>query len=288
MSRDKDDQLIPGWDGEASGWSDYSRKVRLCHSQLDYRKRYTLGPKLVLKLRGKAWEISASVDHDLLESHDGAKYLLRFLREKLGKLPVPDVGQHLDELFVKMRRAPHTDKVTWCNQLRENYRKLQRALARTMPQHKTASVQTDAVKTGFSSGPTSPTVRMSNPSEPHREPPSPLAEQQDGEENNQDAPEEEARSAADAEGDWDDWDDWYDWYDHPWWTSWYQDDGQWWYGQEEEEDNQWEDLESSLPDILPQEVRGFYYDDQGCPRRPDCQYKLLPGILCAWIRLREQ
>lgn len=254
MSRDKDEPLIPGWDGEATGWSDYSRKVRLCYAQTDYKKRYTLGSKLVLKLRGKAWEIAASINHDLLESHDGAKYLLKFLRDKLGKLPVPDVGQHLDELFVKMRRAPHTDMVTWCNQLRENYRKLQRALARTMPQHKAAGVQTDAVRTGLSSGPTSPTSRRSNPSEPHREPPSPQAEQQQDEEAGHQPQEEEAYFDADADEDWNEWDDWYGWYDPSWYSSWYHEDWQWWQGQEEDEDHQWEDLESSLPDILPQEV----------------------------------
>ena len=255
MSRDKDEPLIPGWDGEAAGWSDYSRRVRLCSSQTDYRKRYTLGPKLVLKLRGKAWEIAASVDHELLESHDGAQYLLRFLRQKLGKLPVPDVGQHLDELFVKMRRAPHTDMVTWCNQLRETYRKLQRALARTMPQHKATGVQTDPIRTGTSSGPTSPIARRSNGSEPQREPPSPSAEQVDGSPTGV-TPEAGEDDYFDAEAE-EDWDDWYGWYDSSWYSSWYQDDWHWWQGREDDDANQWEDLEGSLPDILPQEVLGW-------------------------------
>ena len=130
---EKDEPIVPSWNGEAAGWPDYSRRVRLCHAQTPYGKRYTLGPKLVLKLRGKAWEIAAGIDHDALETHGGAQYLLQYLREKLGKLPVPDVGQHLDELFVRVKRHPGVDMVTWCNQVKEAYKKLQRALARTKP-----------------------------------------------------------------------------------------------------------------------------------------------------------
>ena len=62
----KEEHLVPSWDGEISGWADYSRKVRLFHSQTPVSKRYTLGPKLVLRLRGKAWEVAASLDHDEL------------------------------------------------------------------------------------------------------------------------------------------------------------------------------------------------------------------------------
>ena len=113
---------MPSWDGEISGWADYSRKVRLFHSQTPASKRYTLGPKLVLRLRGKAWEVAASLDHDELSKQNGAKYLLKFLKQRLGRLPIPDVGQHLDEVFVRMRRVPGMDMISWCNLVRENYK----------------------------------------------------------------------------------------------------------------------------------------------------------------------
>lgn len=115
----KEEQLIPSWDGELHGCPDYSRRVRLCFSQTPASKRYTLGPKLVLRLKGKAWEISASLDHELLGKTNGAQYLLRFLRSKLGRLPIPDIGQHLDEVFVKLRRNYGCDMISWCNQVRE-------------------------------------------------------------------------------------------------------------------------------------------------------------------------
>ena len=128
-SRDqKDEPFVPSWDGEVQGWSEYSRRVRLCWSQMPTHKRYTLGPKLVLRLRGKAWESAASVDHSRLCQPDGTSYLLQFLKDKLGRLPVPDVGQHLDELFVRLRRPAGMDLLSWCTQLRESYKRVQRSL----------------------------------------------------------------------------------------------------------------------------------------------------------------
>ena len=178
--REKDDPIIPSWDGEGSGWADYSRRVRLAHSQTPVGKRYTnLGSKPVLKLRGKAWEIAASIDHEALSRDSGAQYLLAFLKERLGKLPIPDIGQHLDELFVRLKRNPGADLVSWSNQLREAYRKLQRSLARTRAGKKHQSTQTEEeVDKKHQSGlsdvdgppPTSSAKRRQSMSEPQREP----------------------------------------------------------------------------------------------------------------------
>ena len=143
----KDEPLIPTWDGEVAGWAEYSRRVRLCWAQTPSHKRYTLGPKLVLRLKGKAWEVASTVDHSQLEKTSGTPYLLKFLKAKLGRLPVPDVGQHLDELFVKSRRPVGMDLLSWCNQLRENYRRVQRALARTMTTKLEKGTQTDPTGT---------------------------------------------------------------------------------------------------------------------------------------------
>ena len=175
--RDRDEPLIPSWDGEISGWADYSRRVRLAAAQTPMHKRYTLGPKLVLKLREKAWEIAASVDFQLLSQSDGAQYLLSFLKSRLGRLPIPDLGQHLEELFVKLRRQQGTDLISWCQQLREAYRKLQRSMARTKVGVRHQSTQTDALTTERDStegtSPSSSAKRRQSMSEPHHEPPSP-------------------------------------------------------------------------------------------------------------------
>ena len=167
-NRDTDEPIIPGWDGELQGWADYCRRVRLCHDQTQRHKRYTLGPKLVLKLRGKAWEATVSLDYAQLKTRGGAQYLLRYLKDKLGRLPIPDIGQHLDDLFVRVRRQQGSDMVTWCTQLRESYRKVQRSLARTKGIPRSVGTQTEATAG------TASTARGTG-SEPHGEPP------QDGE-----------------------------------------------------------------------------------------------------------
>ena len=263
MSRDNQDEpIVPGWNGETTGWFDYCRRVRLCHAQTIPYKRHLLGPKLALKLRGKAWDIAASIDHGLLATDTGAQYLLQFLKGRLGKLPIPDIGQHLDEVFVKLRRAPGVDLITWCNQLREAYRKLQRALSKTRTPHKAVGVQTDISSLEGEdcpdpSSPSSSSHRRQSVSEPQREPAQPTegaagAEARDelpGEEPT--SPDNDARSTYSGSDGWG-WRNWYGW-NRSWGNRWN------WHEDSFEEAAafEWEELESSLPEILPEEVLGW-------------------------------
>ena len=104
----KESQNDPSWDGELSGWPDYVRRVRLQYETTARRKRHLLGPRLALRLTGKAWEASTNIQHEMLRKSNGAKYLLLFLREKLGKTPIPDAAQRLEDLFIRLRRTPGT------------------------------------------------------------------------------------------------------------------------------------------------------------------------------------
>ena len=250
---EKDEPIVPSWNGEAAGWPDYSRRVRLCHAQTPYGKRYTLGPKLVLKLRGKAWEIAAGIDHDALETHGGAQYLLQYLREKLGKLPVPDVGQHLDELFVRVKRHPGVDMVTWCNQVKEAYKKLQRALARTKPGMRTISTQTDRVpSTGSQAGSnvadeSAETLQAGQSPGSVRSRKTPVQEE---------GAEEQEEDVPPGFEDYDSW-SWSTWQD---WDGWWSSRQEWWtdsWRREDRDEVQWEDVEGTLPEILPPEVLGW-------------------------------
>ena len=73
---------------------------------------------------------SAELDHSKLQRPDGAAYLLQFLGERFCKAPIPDTGQRLEEFFMKIRRTPGSSMAEWSAQLRESYRRLQRAMAR--------------------------------------------------------------------------------------------------------------------------------------------------------------
>ena len=270
LSRDRGDEpIVPSWDGELAGWSDYARRVRLCYAQTMEHKRHTLGPKLVLKLRGKAWEIASTINHDQLTTSSGTQYLLHFLRDRLGRLPVPDLGQHLDDLFLKSRRAHGVDMVSWANQLRESYRRVQRSLARTGRVTTSVSTQTDVssvLEETAAASPTSSSRRRLSGSEPHGEP-------QDVS-SSADARDEPQTTSPAACGD-DEFDQSMGGWSDEWWntsrwyaSSWYWDWDRWggssssewrWRGDGEEEtpEYNWQDIESSLPDVFPEEVLGW-------------------------------
>ena len=128
---------IATWDGDASRWLDYVKRVRLQYEGTEPKKRCLLGAELASRLTGKAWDItSAEVDHSRLQRADGAAYLLSFLEERFCKTPIPDVGQRLEEFFMRLRRQPGASMTEWATSLRESYRRLQRAMARQRQQNR--------------------------------------------------------------------------------------------------------------------------------------------------------
>ena len=118
------------WDGDPSTWQDYVRRVRLTFEKTRSRKRRYLGPELVSQLSGRAWVVTQEIDHSRLVQHDGARFLIEYLEQRLGRVPVPDAGTKAEELFVKMRRPAGMTMAAWCHRVRETYRGLQRALKR--------------------------------------------------------------------------------------------------------------------------------------------------------------
>lgn len=118
------------WDGDPHTFQDYIRRVRLAFERTRKKRRRQLGPELVSQLTGRAWIITQEVDHSRLIQEDGAQYLIEYLEMKLGRTPVPAAGTFAEELFVKLRRPHGMTMSTWCSQVREAYRRLQRALKR--------------------------------------------------------------------------------------------------------------------------------------------------------------
>ena len=119
------------WDGNPTSWVEYVKRVRLQYERTPYRKRALLGAELAGRLTGRAWDVtSAEIDHGELQKSTGAAYLLRFLEDRLCKAPVPDTGQRLEDFFMRLRRTPGSSMTEWANELREAYRRLQRAMAR--------------------------------------------------------------------------------------------------------------------------------------------------------------
>ena len=107
MDRTRD--AVPTWDGEAEK---------------------LLGAELASRLTGRAWDVSGDLHHAKLQTRQGPVYLLEYLEQRLGRTPIPDLGSRLEEFLVRLRRQPGTRMVQWAADLRESYRRLQRALAR--------------------------------------------------------------------------------------------------------------------------------------------------------------
>ncbi|OLP76628.1 hypothetical protein AK812_SmicGene43412 [Symbiodinium microadriaticum] len=126
--RDRDQ--VPSWDGEAAGWNTYVRRVRLHWERTAPKKRRLIGAELASRLTGRAWDVSGDLDHARLQQREGATYLLEYLEQRLGRSPIPDLGTRLEDFLVRLRRQPGARMIQWTTELRECYRRLQRALAR--------------------------------------------------------------------------------------------------------------------------------------------------------------
>ncbi|CAE7873572.1 unnamed protein product [Symbiodinium microadriaticum] len=127
------------WDGAPEGWPDFVRRVRLIFERTKRSRRHLLAPEIVTNLTGRAWNITQDIDHAALVRRNGTIYLLEFLRDRLGKNPVPDVGLRLEELVIRLKRPPGMAMVTWSSNVRQVYRRVQIALARARKDKKVSS-----------------------------------------------------------------------------------------------------------------------------------------------------
>ena len=131
MDKDYDASLAKcGWDGDPSGWTDFVRRVRLLYEKTPRKKRRQLGSSIVSQLRERAWTITQDVCHQKLTRRDGCVYLLEFLRDRLGRSPIPDIGIRLEELMIRLRRTAGTPMSSWASQVRQTYKRVQVALHR--------------------------------------------------------------------------------------------------------------------------------------------------------------
>lgn len=264
----RDNNKEPSWDGTQATWADYTRRVRLAYDTTPSGKRKLLGPKLAMRLSGRAWEIIAHIDYEKLRKTSGAKYLLTYLRERLGRTPVPDAAQRLEDLFLKLRRVPGEGFAEWAVRVRESYKRVQRSLAR-------ARIEPESPKViKYDNALRSPFKAIRTDSEPQGEPPSPsmvtsqaargdaarteVAQEQPTQpagDSGSVLPEHESEHPGD--------DDW--WASDQWWSGhrWHS-DRRWRKNSDttDEEDaipdhQVWADLEAEDTEVLPSEVLGW-------------------------------
>ncbi|CAE7219859.1 RE1 [Symbiodinium sp. KB8] len=174
MDKEHNSSLVQcAWNGDPAGWTDFVRRVRLLYERTARRKRRQIGPSVVAQLTDKAWTVTQEIDHHKLTRREGAVYLLEFLRDRLGRSPVPDVGIRLEELMIKLRRTPGTSMSSWATQVRQTYKRVQIALHRARVEQKGLQAVGSSLGEGkekkSSSSPSSPSsFSRRGPSSPTR------------------------------------------------------------------------------------------------------------------------
>eukprot|EP00435_Cladocopium_sp_Y103_P024092 s1073_g5.t2 len=261
MSLDKDFKNVASWNGEPTSWNDYARQVRLQWERTPTHKRRLLGAELASRLTSRAWAVTPDLDHKKLGKKNGAKYLLKFLQDRLCRTAIPDAGARLEDLLIRLRRPLGMSMGQWSNELLEAYRKVQRAMirARQLQQAKekpdTRSEPEPAREPSSSptslKSPTSPKspTRSSTMSPTRRTGVDPIQEEEEGG-TYEPVPQDEPEAGDDG---------YVDWWSPEEWRKWRKEQRKLWEDDDTSsgEDLPWDELQTEELQVLPDEVLGW-------------------------------
>ena len=93
--------------GEADTYLTFARRARQFFEGTKIQERYLCGPRLEAQLTGMAKSAVERCRPGWLSHEHGVETLLRFLRTHCAKLPLPDMGSHLQEFFDKLDRKKY-------------------------------------------------------------------------------------------------------------------------------------------------------------------------------------
>ena len=136
MEKESDTRGIPSWDGAEENFDIFEVECYQYRDTIEYGKRYLCGPRIARRLSGKAAVALLGRPQGWLNRNDGVEILLRFLRSRVFKSEIPDLGHHLDEFFFRLRRRRQESMTEYAMRSRDKYIKLQRALARVVKKAK--------------------------------------------------------------------------------------------------------------------------------------------------------
>ena len=118
--------------------------------------------------------MTPSLDHSKLGKRNGAKYLLKYLQERLCRTATPDAGARLEDLLIRLCRPLGMAMSHWANEVLEGYRKVQRAVIRARQLQRSKDKEdVKSVLEPHQEPPTSPSRRTPASSPTHRTTPSP-------------------------------------------------------------------------------------------------------------------
>ncbi|CAE7602013.1 unnamed protein product, partial [Symbiodinium necroappetens] len=138
VARSKDG--VPQWNGDPSLFQAYEEESLLWVETQAYHKRHVCVPKLKAELTGPAKRLVLGQDPGWGAHAEGARALMNFLRQKLGRPQLPELSELLMKYFRGTKRKPHESANDYVTRKCEAYVRAQQAMLRVTQDQKGASV----------------------------------------------------------------------------------------------------------------------------------------------------
>ena len=123
---------VPSWNGNPLTFPRYETETDNYVESTKWSERYLCGPRLLRRLTGSTATACRGQPRGWLSKTDGADVLLRFLRGKLDRQPLPNVSHYLEEYFHKLRRRKGESMAEWCIRSHDSYQRLRLAMSRVL------------------------------------------------------------------------------------------------------------------------------------------------------------
>lgn len=121
---------VPQWDGDSNLFQQYEEEALQWEQSIATHKRYLCAPRLIGELSGSAKKHVMGKRPDWVSFEGGVTYLLRHLRECLGKPTIPELTEFLNRFFRQSRRKRFETMNQYITRKLEIYNRARQALAR--------------------------------------------------------------------------------------------------------------------------------------------------------------
>ena len=144
MGRDETDKVkIPCWDGDITTFDQFAEDTFWYVEGTDVSKRYLCGPRIAARLTNDAETALGTRKRKTgwLSRSDGAFKLLDFLKTRVAKQALPDVGDRLEAFFFRLRHRKGESMASWIYRSKTAYNRLQKSLQRVIDNDNTGEVE---------------------------------------------------------------------------------------------------------------------------------------------------
>lgn len=121
---------VPQWDGDSSSFQDFEEQALQWEQSVAVHKRYLCAPRLISELSGSARKHVVGKRPGWVSYEGGVAYLLRHLRECLGRPTIPELTEFLNRFFRQSRRKRFETMNQYITRKTEVYSRARQASAR--------------------------------------------------------------------------------------------------------------------------------------------------------------